>query len=250
MTSNVRFEREQSIATVTVDRPEKRNAMDNDTRSELRSVFETVDTDDTVRCVVLRGAGDSAFIVGGDIDSFSEFDLRDGLEYTSKYAQGLYNEIAEVSKPTIAAIDGYALGGGTEIALACDFRLATPDAKLGLPEIDIGIFPAGGGTQRLVDIVGLAGDVIDANEAERIGLVNYVYESENFGDEVQSLASQLTEKPPIALQLAKESLNRAVDHESGLDFERVAGALALATEDKSEGVEALLEGRDPKFQGK
>lgn len=258
MAEHIRVEAADQVGTVTVDRPEKRNAMDRQTREELSEAFETLETDDEVRCVVLRGAGSNAFIAGGDLDSFAEFDLVDGLEYTSKYAQGLYNEVAGFPKPTIAAVDGPALGGGTEIALACDIRLATPDAKFGLPEVNVGIFPAGGGTQRLVDVVGMGtakeliftGKVIDATEAEDIGLVNHVHSEGVFDDEVKTLAGTLASKPPIALRLAKESLNRAVDHESGLDFERVAGALAFATEDRREGVDAFLNDRNPNFRGK
>lgn len=258
MGETVVLDRDQSVATITVNRPEKRNAMDQDTRDELREAFRSVATDESVRSIVLRGAGEGAFIAGGDLDAFQEFDLGDGLEYTSEYAQGLYNEIATVPKPTIAAVDGDALGGGTEIALACDLRLATPDARFGLPEINLGIFPAGGGTQRLVTEVGLGtakeliytGDIIEAREAERIGLVNHVHESAEFEAEVRSLAAEMADKPPIALRLAKESLNRAVDNEAGLDFERVAGALAFATEDRTEGIRAFLDGRDPDFEGK
>jgi enoyl-CoA hydratase len=231
--------------------------MDRDTRDDLREAFRSAATEESVRSIVLRGAGEDAFIAGGDLDAFQEFDLSDGLEYTSRYAQGLYNEVATVPKPTIAAVDGDALGGGTEIALACDLRLATPNARFGLPEINLGILPAGGGTQRLVSEVGLGaakeiiytGNIIEAKEAERIGLVNHVYESNEFEAEVGSLAEEMATKPPIALRLAKESLNRAVDHEAGLDFERVAGALAFATEDRSEGVRAFLDGRDPEFEG-
>jgi len=258
MGETVLLDRDTAVVTITVDQPEKRNAMDQDTREDLREAFRSVAMDDEIRSIVLRGAGEGSFIAGGDLESFAEFDLSDGLEYTSRYAQGLYNEIAAVPKPTIAAIDGHALGGGTEIALACDLRLATPNARIGLPEINLGIFPAGGGTQRLVSEVGLGkakeliytGEILEAKEAERIGLVNNVCEHDEFESAIRSLANELADKPPIALQLAKESLNRAVDHEAGLDFERVAGALAFATEDRSEGVQAFLDSRDPVFEGK
>lgn len=258
MSDRVFLEREANVATIAVNRPEKRNAMDVPTRKDLRRVFETVADDDAVRAVVLRGTGDGAFIAGGDIDSFAEFDHMDGLEYANEHAQGLYNYIADLPKPTIAAVDGYALGGGTEIALACDIRLATEDAVFGLPEVTIGVLPAGGGTQRLVQTVGvgmakeliLTGRLVDADEANDIGLTNHVYPSNEFEAEVESMAEQLASKAPVAQRLAKESINRGLNSEAGLDFERMAGAFLFSTEDKQEGVEAFLEDRDPEYEGR
>lgn len=258
MADRVLVERSDSIATVTVNRPEKRNAMDVPTRKDLRDAFEEVGEDDAVRAVVLRGAGDGSFIAGGDIDSFAEFDHMDGIEYGEKYAQGLYNYVADLPKPTVAAIDGYALGGGTEIALACDIRLATEDAKLGLPEVGIGVIPAGGGTQRLVGIVGagiaseliLTGRIVDADEAEDIGLVNHVYPDSEFDEEVRSMAEDLASKAPVAQRLAKESISRSLDIEAGLDYERLAGAFLFGTEDQKEGANAFLEDREPEYDGR
>ncbi|WP_227378944.1 enoyl-CoA hydratase/isomerase family protein [Haladaptatus halobius] len=258
MSDRVLVERSGGIATVTVNRPEKRNAMDVPTRKDLRDSFETVGEDDSVRAVILRGAGDGSFIAGGDIDSFAEFDHMEGLEYATKYAQGLYNYLAELPKPTVAAVDGYALGGGTEIALACDIRLATEDAKFGLPEVDIGVLPAGGGTQRLVQVVGagrakeliLTGRIIDAGEAKEIGLANHVYPAADFDDAVLEMAESLTSKAPVAQRLAKESINRGLNAEQGLDFERMAGAFLFGTEDREEGMNAFLEDRDPEYEGR
>lgn len=258
MSDRVLVDRSDSIATVTVNRPEKRNAMDIETRKRLLSALEEVGEDDAVRAVVLRGAGDGAFIAGGDIDSFAEFDLMEGLEYVNKYAQGLYNYVAELPKPTVAAIDGFALGGGTEIAIACDIRLASETAKFGLPEVNIGVLPAGGGTQRLAQIVGagiakeliLTGRIIDATEAKEIGLANHVYPPDEFDAEVRAMAERLTSKAPVAQRFAKESINRGLNLEQGLDFERVAGAFLFATEDREEGVTAFLEDRDPVYHGR
>lgn len=258
MGDRVLIERDDRIATVTVNRPEKRNAMDIPTRKELRAAFQEVGDDDRIRAVVLRGAGEGSFIAGGDIDSFAEFDHMDGIEYGEKYAQGLYNLVADLPKPTVAAVDGYALGGGTEIALACDIRLATEDAKFGLPEVGLGVIPAGGGTQRLVQIVGagiaseliLTGRVIDAEEAADIGLANHVYPESEFDDEVRSMAEDLASKAPVAQRLAKEAISRSLDIEAGLDYERLAGAFLFATEDQKEGANAFLEDRDPEYQGR
>ncbi|QFU84684.1 enoyl-CoA hydratase/isomerase family protein [Natronorubrum aibiense] len=257
MADRVLLECRERIATITVNRPAKRNAMDVPTREDLRAAFEAAVDDADVRAIVLRGAGDGSFIAGGDIDSFTEFDLVDGLEYGAKHGQGLYNFVANVPKPTIAAVDGYALGGGTEIALACDIRLATPDAVFGLPEIELGIIPGGGGTQRLVHVVGagiarelvLTGRLVDASEAAEIGLVNHVYSEGTFDDEVTKLATQLAAKAPIATRLAKDAIDRSLNIEQGLDFERVASALLFGTDDQKEGARAFLEGREPEYRG-
>jgi enoyl-CoA hydratase len=258
MSDRVVVDREDSIATVTVNRPEKRNAMDIPTRKELRAAFEDVADDDEVRAVVLRGAGDGAFIAGGDIDSFSEFDHMEAMEYVTKHAQGLYNYVANLPKPTIAAVDGPALGGGTEISLACDIRLASEDALFGLPEVTIGVLPAGGGTQRLQQAVGtgmakelvLTGRIVKADEAEDIGLANHVYPAEEFEDEVDAMAEQLTSQAPVAQRMAKEAMNRGLNEEAGLDFERVAGSFLFSTEDREEGIEAFLEDREAEYRGR
>jgi len=256
MTSNVRLETADAVATVTVDRPDKRNAMDIPTRKDLREAFEACEDDD-IRVVVLRGAGDGSFIAGGDIDMFREFDTLDGLEFARKHSQGLYNYIADFPTPTIAAVDGYALGGGTEIALACDLRIATRSAKFGLPEASIGLFPAAGGTQRLIDIVGtgaakeliFTGKIIDAQEASDIDLVNHVYPEETFEAELDDLCEAIAANAPLALRLAKESISRGLNQEAGLDFERVAGALLYNTADAEEGMAAFANDRDPEFTG-
>lgn len=254
---HVSVERTDQIATVTVDRPEVRNAMDIPTRRELRSVFDALEEEDEVRVVVIRGAGEGNFVSGADIDMLNEMTLMEGLEYADMHSQGLYNQIAAFPRPTIAAIDGYALGGGLELALACDVRVATPDASLGLPEVTLGVIPGGGGTQRLQSIVGaglarelvLTGRIIDADEAEQIGLLNRVVDPEAFDEEIQSLAKEITSNAPVAVELAKRGLNRGLDHEAGLDFERVAFMATVATDDKDEGTAAFLENREPEFEG-
>lgn len=257
MSEKVLLDTNNRVATITVNRPEKRNAMDIPTRETLRETFESVEDDDDVRVVILRGAGEGSFLAGGDIDMFHEFDALDALEFANKHSQALYNYIAEFPKPTIAAIDGYALGGGAEIALACDIRLATSDAKFGFPEVNIGLFPAAGGTQRVIDIVGpgiakemiFTGEAYDAEEVEEMGIINHVYDSAAFDDAVQDMAEEIALKAPLALQLAKKSVNRGLDQEAGLDFERLAGVLLFGTEDKNEGIEAFRDDREPEFSG-
>lgn len=257
MSDRVLVDRANGVATITVNRPEKSNAMDVPTRKALRSTFEEVAHDDS-RAVLLRGAGDGAFIAGGDLDSFAEFDHMDAMEYVTEYAQGLYNYIADLPKPTVAAVDGPALGGGTEIALACDIRLASEDALFGLPEVTLGVIPAGGGTQRLVQAVGagmakelvLTGRVVKPPEAEDIGLANHVYANDEFEDAVDEMVDRLTSQAPVAQRLAKEAMNRSLDQEAGLDVERLAGAFVFGTDDSQEGIEAFLDNRDAEFTGR
>ena len=257
MSNRVLLDVSEYVATITVNRPERRNSMDRQTRRELRARFEAVEDDDDVRVVVLRGAGDS-YIAGGDISSFAEFDHIDGLEYLDKYAHGLYNDIAVFPKPTIAAIDGYAFGGGLEISAACDLRVSTPEAKLGLPEVGLGIIPGGGGTQRIANLAGagvakeliFTGRTLDAREALELNILNHIYETSEFEERVHELAAEIAEQAPLAVRLAKESINRGLNNEVGLDFERMACAYLFTTEDKQEGVRAFLEDRDAAFTGR
>jgi enoyl-CoA hydratase len=254
---DVRVELDEQTATVTIDRPEVRNAMDVPTRRELRTAFDAL-ADEDVRVVVVRGAGEDNFVSGADIETLSEMTLLEGLEYARRHSQGLYNHVAEFPAPTIAAVDGYCLGGGLELALACDVRVATPGARFGLPEVTLGLLPGGGGTQRLQAVVGagiarelvLAGETIDAERAEQLQLVNHVYEPEAFDEEVQALAADIAANAPVAVELAKKSLNRGLDVEAGLDFERLAFAIAIGTEDKDEGTAAFLENREARFEGR
>jgi len=253
---NVRVAIDDRIATVTVDRPEVRNAMDVPTRRELRTAFDAL-REESVRAVILRGAGDGIFVSGADLEMLSEMDLLEGLKYARRHAQGLYNHVAEFPAPTIAAVDGYCLGGGLELALACDIRVATPKARFSLPEVTLGVLPGGGGTQRLQEIVGtgiarelvLTGNVIDAERAERLRLINHIYDLAVFDESVRALADDIASNAPIAVELAKESMNRGLDVEAGLDFERLAFALTVGTEDKNEGTAAFLADREPSFEG-
>lgn len=245
------------IATITVDRPDVRNAMDIPTRRELRTAFEALREED-VRAVVLRGAGEGNFVSGADIETLADMDPLEGLEYARRHAQGLYNYVASFPVPTIAAVDGYCLGGGLELALACDLRVAIPDARFGLPEVTLGVLPGGGGTQRLQAVVGsgvarelvLTGKLIGAERAERLRLVNDVHAAAEFDAEVEALAAELASNAPVAVELAKESMNRGLGIDAGLEFERLAFALTIGTEDKEEGTAAFLEDREASFEGR
>lgn len=257
MTEKVLLDVSDRIATLTVNNPDKRNTMDQETRTALRKRVDEMDENDDIRVVILRGKGDS-YIAGGDIEAFADYDQVDALEYLTKYAQGLYNDVADLTKPTIAAIDGYAFGGGLEVSLACDLRVATPDATVGLPEVGLGILPAGGGTQRLAHVAGagvakdliFTGRAVDAEEAADLGIINRVYEADGFDDSVYELAESIAANAPLALRLAKKSINRGLDAEAGLDLERIACAFLFGTADKQEGAEAFLEKREPAFKGR
>lgn len=255
MTDTVRVEQRENVATVTIDRPEKRNAMDVATRDQLREkLAETVDDED-IRIVVFRGAGDGSFIAGGDLETMAEYDALEGLEYLTEHAQGLYNDIADLTLPTVAAIDGYAFGGGLELALACDLRIASTSARLGLPEVGLGLLPAGGGTQRLARIAGtgtakdlvLTGRTIDANEAERLGVVTRTYDEDAFEQGLREVTDRLRRQAPIAQRLANQAIDSSVA-DVGLDVERLAGALLFGTEDFQEGVDAFIDERQPDFR--
>lgn len=258
MADNVSLTREDGVATIAVDRPDRRNILNLETRDELKEAFGVASDDDEVRAIVLRGAGDEHYLGGAEIEEFVEFDLLDGLEYVTEYGQGTYNYVADVRTPTIAAIDGNAFGGALEISLACDIRVATPDAKLGLTEVNFGLIPGGGGVPRLVSVVGtgvatemvLRGRVLDASEAREVGLVTHVFDDESFDDEVRAIADDLAEKPPVAMRLAKDALDRSTDIEGALDFEGLACSFLFGTEDKQEGMEAFLEKRDAEFRGR
>lgn len=255
---SVEIERDGEFAIVSVVRPEVRNAMDVETRTALRAALEEVEDDDSVRGIVLRGGGDT-FISGSDVRLFLEMDPFDAREYT-QYTQGLYNYVEGIPKPVVAAIDGYAMGGGLEISLCCDVRVATEEAMLGQSELAIGAIPGGGGTQRLPDVVGMGvakelmftGDPIDAARAHELGLVNSVVESDQLIDEAKALCGRMTRHSPRTFSILKEVVNRGnrTGLDAGLEMERYAWSLAFATDDLYEGVEAFLEKRDPEYEGR
>jgi enoyl-CoA hydratase len=246
------------IAILTINRPEKLNALNYKVHAEGVSALDELRRDDSVKVVIITGAGDKAFIVGADI---TEFAGKTAIEQRNLFQERtLFNSIDTFPKPIIAMINGYCLGGGCEIALACDIRLASEKAKLGQPEINLGIIPGGGGTQRLTRLVGegkameliLTGEMIDAQTALSIGLVNHVYPHEQLREKTLELARKIAEKSPIALQLAKEAVKFASrsNLDEGLRREIDLFSICFSTEDKEEGVTAFLEKRKPKFKGK
>ncbi|HEY0544203.1 MAG TPA: enoyl-CoA hydratase-related protein, partial [Pyrinomonadaceae bacterium] len=246
-------ERRGRVAIVTINRPEKRNALNIQTREEGAQVLEELRDDDSVGVVVFTGAGDKAFIAGADI---SEFAGRTALTQREvMLGRSLFTAIDSFPKPVIAMVNGYCLGGGCELALACDLRIASETASFGQPEINLGIIPGGGGTQRLTRLVGegkameliLSGEIIDAHTAYNIGLVNTVVPAADLAAKTMELANRIAEKSPIALRMAKEAVKLASrsNLDEGLRREVDLFALCFSSEDKDEGVNAFLEKRKP-----
>lgn len=256
--TSILLERDGPIATVIVNRPDKRNALNAAARAELLDALDTLRGDHGVRVVLFTGAGEKAFVAGADIQEFAQ---RTPLEQRAAMAgRRVFDEIATFPKPTIAVINGLALGGGCELALACDFRIAADSARLGQPEINLGIIPGGGGTQRLPRLVGsgqamrlvLTGDLIDAGEAQRIGLVEIVLPAAGLRSGALEIAQRVAAKSPVALQMAKAALRAAAEMPlaAGLTYETEMFLACFASEDKQEGIDAFFAKRAPEFRGR
>ncbi len=254
---NLLIERAGRVAVLTVNRPDKRNALNGETREEFKTALEALRTDADVRVVVLTGAGEKAFIAGADIGDFAK--RTPAGQYRESRLHSVYQAADEFPKPLIAMINGYCLGGGNELAMACDIRIASDKAKFGQPEVNLGLLPGGGGTQRLPRLVGLgtafkliySGEAIEAAEALRIGLVDEVVPAAGLRKRTMELAESIASKSPVALQLIKEAIRASVRAplDEGLRHEQGLFALAFATKDKVEGVAAFLEKREAKFTG-
>jgi len=257
---NVTYEVKEDIGTITINRPQKKNALNRATRMELRKLLEEIRSSKELRILIITGAGQDAFIAGADIPEMKEMNQWDMMDNLSTLSQQLYTDFGNLEIPVIAMINGYCFGGGLELALACDIRIATEDASFGQPEIRLGIMPGGGATQRLPGLVGPAiakelmftGRIIDAQEALRIGLVNRVVPKDKLKEAIWELARDIAKKSPIALKLIKRSVNRGGQAPSdvGLAYEALAECLCFTTEDHEEGLSAFLEKRKPNFRGK
>jgi enoyl-CoA hydratase len=256
---NILYEKKDGIATITINRPKALNAMSEETIQEILSTLEDIRKDENIKVVVITGAGDRAFSAGADISGMKGRTPLDSKR-SSQHGQQMMNEVEDLEKPVIAAINGYALGGGLELAMTCDFRIASENARLGQPEINIGLIPGWGGTQRLPRFVGkglakemiFTGRMIDAKTAEQHGLVNKVVPADQLKSAVEELATELSNKPPVAIKVAKQLINNSTETNLriGLAHESEAFGILGSTEDFKEGTSAFLEKRKPTFKGK
>ena len=254
------YEKSEGIATITINRPEVRNALTQALMAELGHAIDQADLDEEVRVLILTGAGDRAFVAGADINEVGARDTLSELGPNSRLRRMVFSHLEHLSKPSIAAVNGYAFGGGCELALACTLRVAADSARFGQPEINLGIIPGLGGTQRLTRMVGkghameliLTGEPINAQEAFRIGLVNKVVPAASLMEEARAFAKKLVSKPPLALRAAKDAVDYGTDMslETALEFENRLFAIVSGSADKNEGVAAFLEKRKPKWQGR
>ncbi|MFM1651789.1 enoyl-CoA hydratase/isomerase family protein [Brevibacillus sp. B_LB10_24] len=257
MYNNILVEVAEGIGIITINRPEVRNALSAETLQEIVQALEETRENQEVRVLVFTGSGEKSFAAGADI---SQLHKRTMIEALRPNMTAVYRKIEEYEIPTIAAINGYALGGGLELALACDIRIAAEHAKVGLPEVNLGIMPGAGGTQRLSRIVGkgramemiLTGDIITAEKAERIGLVNKVVSLAELLTTAKEYAAKIASKGPLAVRLAKAVVNHGADTEmeTALFLEKLAQTILIGSEDKWEGTLAFLEKRTPQFKGK
>jgi enoyl-CoA hydratase len=258
---NILVEKDEAdkIAVVTINRPDKLNALNSATIHELINAFTELETDSSVRVVIMTGAGEKAFVAGADISELNKLPSAVAGATHARLGQSLTFKVEKLGKPVIMAINGYALGGGLELAMAGDIRIASETAQVGQPEIDLGIIPGFGGTQRLSRLVGrgmaklmvMGGQRIPASEAYRLGLVEKVVPAASLMEEAKKIAALLVAKSPIALKLAKDAINEGMetDLEAGCLIEADKFGLACGTADKAEGTAAFLEKRKPNFSG-
>ena len=256
---NLLFEVSEKIARITFNRPNVLNALNRKTMEELGDCLKTVREDDEIRVLILTGAGEKAFIAGADINELSQQTPVNGREFTL-YGQGIIHRLETLGKPAIAAINGFALGGGCELALACTLRIASRNAKLGQPEVKLGLVPGYGGTQRLPRLCGkgvaheliLTGEMISAEDALRVGLVNRVVEPGELLATAEAIAKKIIANAPLAVKYAMEAVEHGMEmpQEEGLYLEATLFGLCCATQDMREGTRAFLEKRPPKFEGR
>ncbi|UJL45484.1 enoyl-CoA hydratase/isomerase family protein [Virgibacillus sp. NKC19-16] len=255
---NILLEKEGKVAVITINRPEVRNALNGETVEELLSALKTVEKDQDVGVLIFTGKGEKAFAAGADINQLTKRESMDAFATDSM--SDIYRKIENSRLATIAAINGYALGGGFELALSCDIRIASENVKLGLPELNLGVIPGAGGTQRLMRILGkgmaldmmLTGEFLIASEAKQFGLVSKVVAQEELLIAAKEKAERILQKGPLAVQMVKLSVNKGfdVDMDTGLAIETLAQAVLYGTEDKREGTQAFLDKRSAAFSGR
>ena len=256
---NLLLEKSGPVAVLTFNRAKALNALNSDTLSELSTALDELGRDSGVKVVILTGSGEKAFVAGADISQMKDFNPLEGRHF-AQFGQATFRKIELLPQPVIAAVNGFALGGGCELAMACDIRLASENAKFGQPEVTLGLTAGFGGTQRLPRIVGtglaseilFTGDIIDAQEAYRIGLVNRVYPLDTLMEEAQKLAKRIAGRAPAAVQLTKSAIQRGtnMDLDSAQAYESEVFALTFSTQDQTEGCTAFVEKRKAVFEGR
>ena len=256
---NLLFENDNGIGIVTINRPKALNALNAATMHELNDICERLAQDKTVQAVIITGSGEKAFVAGADITEMQPMTAIEGRDW-GKLGQLVFNKIENLPQPVIAAVNGFALGGGCELAMACDLRIASEKAKFGQPEVTLGIPPGFGGTQRLARLVGkgrakellFTADMIDAAEAYRIGLANKVVAAEELLSTAKAMAQKIMSRAPIAVKMCKAAVNEGLDTdlETGVAYEAEVFGLCFATDDKKEGMTAFVEKRKAEFAGK
>jgi enoyl-CoA hydratase len=254
----LRAELDSSILTITINRPDKLNALNKEVFTDLNNVLDEIKTNDEIKSVIITGAGIKAFVAGADISEFGSLDKNDAMAM-SFHGQEIFEKIENSSKPIVAAVNGFALGGGCELAMACHFRIASENAKFGQPEVNLGLIPGYGGTQRMVQLIGkgkalellLSANMIDANEAKQLGLVNHVTTSETLMTETRKIMELINSKAPLAIAGCIKAVNAVFDEtKDGYAVEVAEFGNAFATEDMKEGTSAFLEKRKAIFSGK
>jgi enoyl-CoA hydratase len=254
---NILLEKQEAIGLIKINRPSVRNALDRETIEEMVHGFDSLENDETIGVIVFTGTGDKSFAAGADINQVRNYQPLDAI---SSGMSGFYRKVESSQKVTIAAVNGYALGGGCELAMSCDIRIASDNAKFGLPELNLALIPGAGGTQRLTRLIGksramdliLTGDIVSAIEAKEIGLVSAVVPQDELWSAVEAKARKILAKGPLAVQLAKLTINNGAetDIQTGLLIEKLAQAVLYSSRDKEEGTAAFLEKRPAFFIGK
>ncbi|MBC7075550.1 MAG: short-chain-enoyl-CoA hydratase [Syntrophomonadaceae bacterium] len=257
--ANILLEKKDRIAVLTINRPKALNALNKDTLLDIKAAIEDVEGDSEVDVVIITGAGDRSFVAGADITYMQDMNALEGREF-GQLGSSVFRMIETMDKPVIAAVNGFCLGGGCELAMSCDFRISSDKAKFGQPEVGLGVTPGFGGTQRLPRLVGIGmanellytGDTIDANEALRIGLVNHVVPAEELMDYVMKIAKKIASKGQLAVRFCKAAVYEGMqtDIDRGLTVEADVFGLCFATEDQKEGMRAFVEKRKANFSGK
>ena len=257
--NNVLFKTDNGIATITINRPNKLNALNKETIKELHEAFKEADTDSDVKVIIVTGSGEKAFVAGADISEFADFNVKEGKRLAAKGQEILFDFVENLSTPVIAAVNGFALGGGLELAMACHFRVASNNAKMGLPEVSLGVIPGYGGTQRLPNLVGkgratemiMTAGMIDANQALSYGLVNHVTSSEELMSLCETIASKISRNSPVAIAAAIRAINANFkEGVNGFQVEIDEFGKSFGTDDFSEGTTAFLQKRKANFPGK